>query len=79
MSKNLNNLDTTIKTQEDNKIWSVGNNTEMTYIASVSNENVKIIAQLFNMLEKAQNCMPKTKNAKYEISDNYRLRGKISK
>lgn len=53
MSKNLNNLDTTIKTQEDNKIWSVGNNTEMTYIASVSNENVKIIAQLFNMLEKS--------------------------
>lgn len=53
MSKNLNNLDTTIKTQEDNKMWSVGNNTEMTYIASVSNENVKIIAQLFNMLEKS--------------------------
>lgn len=53
MSKNLNNLDTTIKTQEDNKIWSVGNNTEMTYTASVSNENVKIIAQLFNMLEKS--------------------------
>lgn len=53
MSKNLNNLDTTIKTQEDNKIWSVGNNTEMTYTGSVSNENVKIIAQLFNMLEKS--------------------------
>lgn len=53
MSKNLNNLDTTIKTQEDNKIWSVGNSTEMTYIASVSNENVKIIAQMFNMLEKS--------------------------
>lgn len=53
MSKNLNNLDTTIKTQEDNKIWSVGNNTEMTYTASVSNENVKITAQLFNMLEKS--------------------------
>lgn len=53
MSKNLNNLDTTIKTQEDNKIWSEGNNTEMTYTASVSNENVKIIAQLFNMLEKS--------------------------
>lgn len=48
----MNNLDTTIKTQEDNKIWSVGNNTEMTYIASVSNENAKIIAQLFHMLDK---------------------------
>lgn len=72
-------MDTTIKTQEDSKMWSVGNNPEMTYKASVSDENVKIIAQLFNMLEKAQNCMPKTKHAKYEICDNYSLRGKISK
>lgn len=45
------------------------NNTETTYTISVSDENVKIIAQLFNKLEKAQNHIPKLnmQNTRYVV------------
>lgn len=50
----------------------------MTHKVSVSNENVKIIDQLFNKLEKSTKSYSKTKHAKYEIHDNYSLRRKIA-
>lgn len=48
----------------------------MTYIISVLDESAKTVAQLLNKLEKAQTHIPKIKQAKYEMYDNYSQRRK---